>query len=144
MAYLTFDEYKSLDFTKIEDEKTFKAVYPSAELLFDLATDYFYNPDAMSHNLDEDYASSNKREHFRASTFKKALAVQCEYFVDNGVTSSQELIDSSNVSSVQIGRTTIQKSAGNSGTMYGTSGLSSLVAEMLIGAGLISRAVHYR
>lgn len=144
MAYLTFDEYKSLGFNKIEDEKIFKTVYPSAELLLDLATDYLYSLDWQTNNLDEDYASSNKWEHVRAATFKKALAIQCEYFVDNGVTGSQELIDSSNVSSVSIGRTSIQKSAGNSGTMYGTSGLSSLVAEMLINAGLISRAVHYR
>ncbi|KRM79423.1 hypothetical protein FC84_GL001599 [Lapidilactobacillus dextrinicus DSM 20335] len=144
MAYLTFDDYQSLGFTKIDDKATFEAVYPSTELLLDLATDYFYNPDWQTNNLDEDYASSDKWEHIRAATFKKALAIQCEYFVDNGVTGSQELIDSNNISSVAIGRTTIQKSAGNSGTMYGTSGLSSLVAEMLIGAGFMVRAVNYR
>ena len=143
MAYLTFDEYQSLNFTKISDEKAFKAVYPSAELLLDLATDYFYNPDWQTNNLDEDYASSDKWEHIRASTFKKALAIQCEYFVDNGVTSSQELIESSNVTSTAIGRTTIQKSAGN-GSMYGTSGLSRIVVEMLINVGLLVRAVWYR
>ncbi|WP_076657658.1 hypothetical protein [Lactiplantibacillus plantarum] len=142
MAYLTFYEYKDLGFSRITDEVTYSQHEPAAETQIDITTQFFYNADYAAHSLVDDLAG-NQWQVFRAKQFKRAVALQCDYFDEVGADTPIGIANQ-DLSSIEIGRTHVQVNSNVNATNFGKTGLATGVVAILAQIGLMSRAVSYR
>lgn len=142
MAYLTFDEYKGLGFSRITDEATFNQHEAAAETQIDITTQFFYNADYAANSLVDDLAG-NQWQVFRAKQFKRAVALQCDYFDEVGADTPVGIANQ-DLSSIEIGRTHVQANSNVNATNFGKTGLANGVVAILAQIGLMSRAVSYR
>lgn len=142
MAYLTFDEYRDLEFSRITDEATYSRHEAAAETQIDVTTRFFYNADYAKHSLSDDL-SGNEWQVFRANQFKRAIALQCEYFEELGADTPVGIANQ-DLSSIEIGRTHVQSNSNVNATNFGKTGLATGVVAILAQIGLMSRAVSYR
>lgn len=142
MAYLTFEEYKGLGFSRITDENTYAQHEVAAETQVDITTQFFYNADNAANSLVDDLAG-NQWQVFRAKQFKRAIALQCDYFDEVGADTPTGIANQ-DLSSVEIGRTHVQVNSSLNSTNFGKTGLATSVVAILSQIGLMSRAVSYR
>ncbi|NLS61447.1 hypothetical protein [Lactiplantibacillus plantarum] len=142
MAYLTFYEYKDLGFSRITDEATYSQHEAAAETQIDITTKFFYNADYAAHSLVDDLAGTQWQV-FRAKQFKRAVALQCDYFDEVGANTPIG-IASQDLSSIEIGRTHVQANSNVNATNFGKTGLATGVVAILAQIGLMSKAVSYR
>lgn len=142
MAYLTFYEYKNLGFSRITDEATYSQHEAAAETQIDITTKFFYNADYAAHSLVDDLAGTQWQV-FRAKQFKRAVALQCDYFDEVGADTPIG-IASQDLSSIEIGRTHVQANSNVNATNFGKTGLATGVVAILAQIGLMSKAVSYR
>lgn len=142
MAYLTFDEYKDLGFLRITDPTTFSQHEMAAETQIDITTQFFYNDDYAHHSLTSDLAGDQWLV-FRAKQFKRAVALQCDYFDEVGADTPVGIANQ-DLSSVEIGRTHVQGNSNVKATNFGKTGLANGVVAILAQIGLLERAVSYR
>lgn len=142
MAYLTFKEYQQNGFTMITDETIFDQHERAAEMQIDITTQFFYNADYAVHSLVDDLAGSQWQV-FRAKQFKRAVALQCDYFDEVGADTPVGIANQ-DLSSVEIGRTHVQANSNVNATNFGKTGLANGVVAILVQIGLMSRAVSYR
>ncbi|KZT79849.1 hypothetical protein ACWPXM_06465 [Lactiplantibacillus plantarum] len=142
MAYLTFYEYKDLGFSRITDEATYSQHEAAAETQIDITTKFFYNADYAAHSLVDDLAGTQWQV-FRAKQFKRAVALQCDYFDEVGADTPIG-IASQDLSSIEIGRTHVQANSNVNATNFGKTGLATGVVAILAQIGLMSKAVSYR
>ncbi|MFO1546822.1 hypothetical protein ABC418_17040 [Lactiplantibacillus plantarum] len=142
MAYLTFAEYQGLGFTQITDPTTFSQHEVAAETQIDITTQFFYNDDYVNHSLTSDLAGDQWLV-FRAKQFKRAVALQCDYFDEVGADTPVGIANQ-DLSSVEIGRTHVQGNSNVKATNFGKTGLANGVVAILAQIGLMERAVSYR
>ena len=142
MAYLTFYEYKNLGFSRITDEATYSQHEAAAETQIDITTKFFYNADYAAHSLVDDLAGTQWQV-FRAKQFKRAVALQCEYFDEVGADTPIGIANP-DLSSIEIGRTHVQANSNVNATNFGKTGLATGVVAILAQIGLMSKAVSYR
>ena len=142
MAYLTFKEYQQNGFTMITDETIFNQHERAAETQIDITTKFFYNADYAAHSLVNDLAG-NQWQVFRAKQFKRAVALQCDYFDEVGADTPVGIANQ-DLSSIEIGRTHVQANSNVNATNFGKTGLANGVVAILAQIGLMSRAVSYR
>ena len=142
MAYLTFEEYKDLGFSRITDADTFSQHEAAAETQIDITTQFFYNADYAANSLVDDLAG-NQWQVFRAKQFKRAVALQCDYFDEVGADTPIGIANQ-DLSSIEIGRTHVQANSNVNATNFGKTGLATGVVAILAQIGLMSRAVSYR
>lgn len=79
MTYLTFDEYKKFGYQEVKEEE-FKRLVVRASDFIDIRTRNFYR----FHDLETDIE-------FRATQFKKAIALQIEYMSTIGAVSTADI-----------------------------------------------------
>lgn len=79
MAYLTYDEYKKFGYQDVTEED-FKRLVVRASDFIDIRTRNFYR----FHDLETDIE-------FRATQFKKAIALQIEYMTTIGAVSTADI-----------------------------------------------------
>ncbi|MCH1713148.1 hypothetical protein [Lactococcus petauri] len=79
MAYLTYDEYKKFGYQEVTEEE-FKRLVVRASDFIDIRTRNFYR----FHDLETDIE-------FRATQFKKAIALQIEYMSTIGAVSTADI-----------------------------------------------------
>jgi hypothetical protein len=79
MAYLTYDEYKKFGYQEVIEEE-FKRLVVRASDFIDIRTRNFYR----FHDLETDIE-------FRATQFKKAIALQIEYMSTIGAVSTADI-----------------------------------------------------
>ncbi len=79
MAYLTYDEYKKFGYQEVTEEE-FKRLVVRASDFIDIRTRNFYR----FHDLETDIE-------FRATQFKKAIALQIEYMATIGAVSTADI-----------------------------------------------------
>ena len=142
MAYLTFKEYQQNGFTMITDETVFDQHERAAETQIDITTQFFYNTDYATHSLVDDLVGSQWQV-FRAKQFKRAVALQCEYFEELGADTPVGIANQ-DLSSIEIGRTHVQSNSNVNATNFGKTGLANGVIAILAQIGLMSRAVSCR
>lgn len=142
MAYLTFKEYQELGFSKITDPDAFSKYELSAEVQIDITTQFLYNTDHATNSLVDDLAGTQWQV-FRAKQFKRAVALQCDYFDEIGADTPAGIANQ-DLSSVEIGRTHVQGNSNVNATNFGKTGLANGVVAMLAQVGLMVRAVSYR
>lgn len=142
MAYLTFKEYQQNGFTMITDETIFDQHERAAETQIDITTQFFYNADYAAHSLVDDLAG-NQWQVFRAKQFKRAVALQCDYFDEVGADTPIGIANQ-DLSSIEIGRTHVQANSNVNATNFGKTGIANGVVAILAQIGLMSRAVSYR
>ncbi|MEA0995129.1 hypothetical protein [Lactiplantibacillus plantarum] len=142
MAYLTFEEYKGLGFSRITDADTFIQHEAAAETQVDITTQFFYNADYAANSLVDDLAG-NQWQVFRAKQFKRAIALQCDYFDEVGADTPIGIANQ-DLSSIEIGRTHVQVNSNVNATNFGKTGLANGVVAILAQIGMMSRAVSYR
>ncbi|MCF1424481.1 hypothetical protein [Lactiplantibacillus plantarum] len=142
MAYLTFKEYQQNGFTMITDETIFDQHERAAETQVDITTQFFYNTDYATHSLVDDLVGSQWQV-FRAKQFKRAVALQCDYFDEVGADTPIGIANQ-DLSSIEIGRTHVQANSNVNATNFGKTGLATGVVAILAQIGLMSRAVSYR
>lgn len=142
MAYLTFKEYQQNGFARITDETIFDQHERAAETQIDITTQFFYNADYAANSLLDDLAG-NQWQVFRAKQFKRAVALQCEYFDEVGADTPVGIANQ-DLSSIEIGRTHVQANSNMNATNFGKTGLANGVVAILAQIGLMSRAVSYR
>ncbi|WAI58917.1 hypothetical protein [Lactiplantibacillus plantarum] len=142
MAYLTFSEYKGLGFSRITDEANYNQHETAAETQIDITTQFFYNADYAANSLVYDLAG-NQWQVFRAKQFKRAVALQCDYFDEVGADTPVGIANQ-DLSSIEIGRTHVQANSNVNATNFGKTGLANGVVAILAQIGLMSRAVSYR
>lgn len=142
MAYLTFKEYQQNGFTMITDETIFDQHERAAETQIDITTQFFYNADYAANSLVDDLAG-NQWQVFRAKQFKRAVALQCDYFDEVGADTPLGIANQ-DLSSIEIGRTHVQANSNVNATNFGKTGLANGVVAILAQIGLMSRAVSYR
>lgn len=142
MAYLTFKEYQQNGFTMITDETIFDQHERAAEMQIDITTQFFYNADYAAHSLVDDLAGTQWQA-FRAKQFKRAVALQCDYFDEVGADTPLGIANQ-DLSSIEIGRTHVQANSNVNATNFGKTGLANGVVAILAQIGLMSRAVSYR
>ncbi|ASD31974.1 hypothetical protein LP41P_10350 [Lactiplantibacillus plantarum] len=142
MAYLTFKEYQQNGFTMITDETVFDQHERAAETQVDITTQFFYNADYAAHSLVDDLAGTQWQV-FRAKQFKRAVALQCDYFDEVGADTPLGIANQ-DLSSIEIGRTHVQANSNVNATNFGKTGLANGVVAILAQIGLMSRAVSYR
>lgn len=142
MAYLTFDEYQGLGFSRITNYATYNQHETAAETQIDITTQFFYNADYAANSLVDDLAG-NQWQVFRAKQFKRAVALQCDYFDEVGADTPLGIANQ-DLSSIEIGRTHVQVNSNVNATNFGKTGLANGVAAILVQIGLMSRVVNYR
>ncbi|KZU53077.1 hypothetical protein [Lactiplantibacillus plantarum] len=142
MAYLTFKEYQQNGFTMITDENIFDQHERAAETQIDITTQFFYNADYAAHSLVDDLAGTQWQV-FRAKQFKRAVALQCDYFDEVGADTPVGIANQ-DLSSIEIGRTHVQANSNVNATNFGKTGLANGVVAILAQIGLMCRAVSYR
>lgn len=128
MAYLTYDEYKKFGYQEVIEEE-FKRLVVRASDFIDIRTRNFYR----FHDLETDIE-------FRATQFKKAIALQIEYMSTIGAVSTADI---NNPTSWSLDGVSV--SNGNSRlTDDGTtiSIISEDAMEVLSETGLLYRGVH--
>lgn len=105
MAYLTFTEYQSFGYQEVTEEEFNRLVVRASDIL-DIRTRNFYR----LHDLETDVE-------FRATQFKKAIALQIEYMAVLGAVSTVEIDSPTNWSldgiSVTAGNTGASADIGN-------------------------------
>ncbi|MDG6143077.1 hypothetical protein NGA84_06915 [Lactococcus formosensis] len=79
MTYLTYDEYKKFGYQEVTEEE-FKRLVVRASDFIDIRTRNFYR----FHDLETDIE-------FRATQFKKAIALQIEYMATIGAVSTADI-----------------------------------------------------
>ena len=126
MAYLTYEEYQQMGFSRVPDEGTFKKIEADTETLFDIPTSSFYR----KHDLEADVPE-------RAQMFKRALALQIDFAQAAGASTPYELAQQS-VTHVSIGRTTVDGGDVKSATR-GATGLYGVAYSLLVQTGLTYR-----
>lgn len=124
MAYLTFSEYQSFGYQEVTEEEFNRLVVRASDIL-DIRTRNFYR----FHDLKTDVE-------FRATQFKKAIALQIEYMAVLGAVSTVEIDSPTNWSLDGISVT-----AGNSGASadIGNNIASQDALEVLTMTGLLYR-----
>lgn len=142
MAYLTFKEYQQNGFTMITDETIFNQHERAAETQIDITTQFFYNADYAANSLVDDLAGTQWQV-FRAKQFKRAVALQCDYFDEVGADTPVGIANQ-DLSSIEIGRTHVQANSNVNATNFGKTGLANGVVAILAQIGLMCRAVSYR
>ena len=142
MAYLTFDEYKDLGFSRITDEATYSQHERAAETQIDITTQFFYNADYAANSLVDDL-TGDQWQVFRAKQFKRAVALQCDYFDEVGADTPVGIANQ-DLSSVEIGRTHVQANSNVNATNFGKTGLANGVVAILAQIGLMCRTVSYQ
>lgn len=142
MVYLTFKEYQQNGFTMITDETIFDQHERAAETQVDITTQFFYNADYAAHSLVDDLTGTQWQV-FRAKQFKRAIALQCEYFEELGADTPVGIANQ-DLSSIEIGRTHVQSNSNVNATNFGKTGLATGVVAILAQIGLMSKAVSYR
>ncbi|WP_353986601.1 hypothetical protein [Lactiplantibacillus plantarum] len=142
MAYLTFKEYQQNGFTMITDEEIFDQHESAAETQIDITTQFFYNADYAANSLVDDLAGTQWQV-FRAKQFKRAVALQCDYFDEVGADTPIGIANQ-DLSSIEIGRTHVQANSNVNATNFGKTGLANGVVAILAQIGLMCRAVSYR
>lgn len=142
MAYLTFKEYQQNGFTTITDETVFDQHERATETQIDITTQFFYNTDYATHSLVDDLVGSQWQV-FRAKQFKRAVALQCDYFDEVGADTPVGIANQ-DLSSVEIGRTHVQVNSNVNATNFGKTGLANGVVAILAQIGLMCRVVSYR
>lgn len=142
MAYLTFTEYQQAGFKRITDPDTFSKYEAAAEVQIDITTQFFYNADYAAHSLVDDLACTQWQV-FRAKQFRRAVALQCDYFDEVGADTPIGIANQ-DLSSIEIGRTHVQVNSNVNATNFGKTGLATGVVAILAQIGLMSRAVSYR
>lgn len=142
MAYLTFNEYQGLGFRQITYADTFSQHESAAETQIDITTQFFYNADYAANSLVDDLAG-NQWQVFRAKQFKRAVALQCDYFDEVGADTPLGIANQ-DLSSIEIGRTHVQVNSNVNATNFGKTGLANGVVAILAQIGLMSRVVSYR
>lgn len=142
MAYLTFKEYQQNGFTTITDETVFDQHERAAETQIDITTQFFYNADYAANSLADDLVG-NEWQAFRAKQFKRAVALQCDYFDEVGADTPVGIANQ-DLSSIEIGRTHVQANSNVNATNFGKTGLATGVVAILAQIGLMSRAVSYQ
>ncbi|ASI63328.1 hypothetical protein ALX04_006450 [Lactiplantibacillus plantarum subsp. plantarum] len=142
MAYLTFNEYQGLGFRQITYADTFSQHEAAAETQIDITTQFFYNADYAANSLVDDLAG-NQWQVFRAKQFKRAIALQCDYFDEVGADTPVGIANQ-DLSSIEIGRTHVQANSNVNATNFGKTGLANGVVAILTQIGLMCRAVSYR
>lgn len=142
MAYLTFEEYRGLGFSRITDETIYDQHEAAAETQIDITTQFFYNTDYATNSLVDDLVGSQWQA-FRAKQFKRAVALQCDYFDEVGADTPIGIANQ-DLSSIEIGRTHVQANSNVNATNFGKTGLANGVVAILAQIGLMCRAVSYR
>ncbi len=142
MAYLTFKEYQQNGFTMITDETIFDQHERAAETQIDITTQFFYNADYAANSLVDDLAGTQWQV-FRAKQFKRAVALQCDYFDEVGADTPIGIANQ-DLSSIEIGRTHVQANSNVNATNFGKTGIANGVVAILAQIGLMCRAVSYR
>lgn len=129
MAYLTYDEFKELSQSDI-DETTFKSLIKKASAILNNLTSYFY--------VKNDITKDNQ---WRVKQFKQALCAQIEYFDEVGSTSFEGINQAPQ--SFSAGRTSVTNTSRLKAG--GENESKSLVAEevymLLSGTGLLYAGV---
>lgn len=97
MPYLTYEEFKTLNSTDI-DEVTFNKYLPKAIVVLDNTTNHFY----AKHDMTKDNA-------WRVSKFKQALSAQIEYFDELGASTFESINNSPQTFSA--GRTSVSNAS---------------------------------
>lgn len=131
MPYLTYDEFKDLSDTEIEDTE-FNSLIKKASAILNNITSYFY----VKNEIEKDNT-------WRVNQFKQALVAQIEHFDELGATTFESI--NSAPQSFSAGRTSVSNAS-----RYKTSGENeskSLVSEdvyiYLEGTGLLYAGVDY-
>ncbi|WP_339011324.1 hypothetical protein VNN36_06330 [Lactococcus garvieae] len=127
MAYLTYDEYKKFGYQEVTEEE-FKRLVVRASDFIDIRTRNFYR----FHDLETDIE-------FRATQFKKAIALQIEYMSTIGAVSTADI---NNPTSWSLDGVSV--SNGNSRLMDDGTAISIISAdamEVLSETGLLYRGV---
>ena len=128
--YLTQEEYNSYGFAEISEPFSFANLLMRSSLVLDNATRNFYH----FNDINEDWE-------WRVDKFKKAIALQIEYFVVNNAVSTSEMND--RPLSVTLGRTTVSR--GGKGQTVDNSEVSLICPDVymvLEGTGLLFRGVE--
>lgn len=132
MAYLSFDEYKQMGYTKISDEDAFKKIESNTEPLFDVVTHFYY----VDNDIQQDTDST------RVKFFKRALALHCDFAQESGASTPYELTQQQ-ISSVSVGRTRIEQSGTVSNVTSGKSGIYTVAMRYLARTGLLFKGVGW-
>ena len=128
MAYLTHEEYQSMNFTEIEPADFFKLIEKACALI-DVQTRNFY----QFNDLDSDIV-------FRRKKFKMAVAAQVEYMYQANATTSLE-INSPQSWSVDGMSVTEASRYNNTGANESSTILSDDAVLFLSGTGLLYRGL---
>lgn len=129
MAYLTYEEYLAMEYVELEPSE-FERLLKRASDAVDGITNHFYR----FNNIEDDVP-------FRREQFKKAIAVQIEYFHDMGATNSHGLNDPM---SVTIGRTSMSTGNTRSGSQDKNNLISPDVFFLLANTGLLYAGIGRR
>lgn len=128
MAYLTQEEYKVLEFETLAEDN-FKLLEKRASSYLDSQTRNYY----QLNDLEQDIP-------FRRDKFKLAVALQIEYMVKSGATTSYDI---NTPQTWSIGRTSVSESSRYSNT--GKNEAPSIICEdailALSGTGLLGRGL---
>lgn len=127
MAYLTYEEYTQMGYTDMP-EHGFNRLASRAGAVLDGLTGNFY----LTTDLVTDFP-------VRREPFKRALAVQVEYFHNTGATSTYEM--NQMPQSVSIGRTTMNMGGRSDSVSQKISLVSPDVMGLLATTGLLYRGV---
>lgn len=128
MAYLTNDEFKTLnEFSSVKDDDFEKLEYYS-ELALDNITFGFY----QKNDLASDPAT------FRQSQFKKAMALEIEYLNSRGVLTQSDVDSENQLSSQNIGGISLSLNP----NQQAQSVVASEVLQILQPTGLLYRGVQ--
>lgn len=127
MTYLTYDEYKKFGYQEVTEEE-FKRLVVRASDFIDIRTRNFYR----FHDLETDIE-------FRATQFKKAIAVQIEHMAILGAISAAEIDSPINWSLDGISVSNGNSSASGEGTV---NIISEESLELLSMTGLLYRGTY--
>src|SRR5690625_7686133 len=101
MPYLTYEEYQELGFNEIKEDE-FNKLLPRASDVLNSVTRSFY-----------EFNDINDDVEFRRTRFKKALAVQIQFFNDMGDTPSYDIATPAHI---QIRRTSVSSTGRSEGS----------------------------
>lgn len=128
MAYLTYDEYKKFGYQEVTEEE-FKRLVVRASDFIDIRTRNFYR----FHDLETDIE-------FRATQFKKAIALQMEYMATIGAVSTADINNPTSWSLDGVSVSNGNSRLADDGTAISI--ISEDAMEVLSETGLLYRGVH--
>lgn len=128
MAYLTYDEYKKFGYQEVTEEE-FKRLVVRASDFIDIRTRNFYR----FHDLETDIE-------FRATQFKKAIALQIEYMSTIGAVSTAAINNPTSWSLDGVSVSNGNSRLADDGTAISI--ISEDAMEVLSETGLLYRGVH--